>query len=542
MSASSRTDPARWRRSSAILDAALDRPADARGALSSRRRAAATRRCAREVTSRSPRRPKTTATSWTRRMPSRPVRRSRRRRRARASAWEPTSSSREIGSGGMGTVHLARRADDEFEKRVAIKLMRPGFASDLDLRRFKSERQISAVLDHPNIARLLDGGTTRGGSSVLRDGVRRGRPAPRVLPRAGALRPRTPHPLSADLRRGPVRPPAPGGAPRPEARQHPRDGGWRAQAARLRHREAALGRRRFGVLGADRDARSPADPGVREPRAGARPPGHDGERRVLPRRDSLRAALGREALPDRDRRPGRAGPAGVRAGPGAAEHADGGALARPRRDRPEGDAQGARAAVRLGRGALGGHRPLSRRAAGRGAAALGRLPGEEIRPPPSNRRSRDGPGPRGTGGRGLGDAARGAPREGGGGPRRAALQRRSQARQFLSLRVPRRDPGPARLDAGPGARRQARARVPGRPGEGIERRSRSSARARRCLPEGRRRPGESLHAEPRRPEGRRRQLRQGDRASRAGGGRAGSRRMRSAPLWRRRTSCAVRCA
>jgi tetratricopeptide (TPR) repeat protein len=70
----------------------------------------------------------------------------------------------EIGSGGMGTVHLARRADDEFEKRVAIKLMRPGFATDLDLRRFKSERQIAAVLDHPNIARLLDGGSTPEGA------------------------------------------------------------------------------------------------------------------------------------------------------------------------------------------------------------------------------------------------------------------------------------------------------------------------------------------------------------------------------------------
>jgi serine/threonine protein kinase len=70
----------------------------------------------------------------------------------------------EIGRGGMGTVHLARRADDEFEQRVAIKLMRPGFASDLDLKRFRSERQIAAVLDHPNIARLLDGGTTREGA------------------------------------------------------------------------------------------------------------------------------------------------------------------------------------------------------------------------------------------------------------------------------------------------------------------------------------------------------------------------------------------
>ena len=48
-----------------------------------------------------------------------------------------------LGRGGMGIVHLARRADGEFEKRVAIKLMRPGFASDLDLRRFRSERQIA---------------------------------------------------------------------------------------------------------------------------------------------------------------------------------------------------------------------------------------------------------------------------------------------------------------------------------------------------------------------------------------------------------------
>src|SRR5262249_23342974 len=79
----------------------------------------------------------------------------------RFGAWELLD---EIGRGGMGTVHLARRADAEFEKRVAIKLMRPGFASDVDLRRFKSERQIAAVLDHPNIARLLDGGTTPEGA------------------------------------------------------------------------------------------------------------------------------------------------------------------------------------------------------------------------------------------------------------------------------------------------------------------------------------------------------------------------------------------
>ncbi len=69
----------------------------------------------------------------------------------------------ELGQGGMGVVLLARRADDEFQKKVAIKLVRPGLASDMALQRFRSERQISATLDHPNIARLLDGGTTERG-------------------------------------------------------------------------------------------------------------------------------------------------------------------------------------------------------------------------------------------------------------------------------------------------------------------------------------------------------------------------------------------
>jgi eukaryotic-like serine/threonine-protein kinase len=69
----------------------------------------------------------------------------------------------EIARGGMGVVYLARRADAEFQKNVAIKLMRPGLIGGADLRRFKSERQIAAALDHPHIARLLDGGTTAAG-------------------------------------------------------------------------------------------------------------------------------------------------------------------------------------------------------------------------------------------------------------------------------------------------------------------------------------------------------------------------------------------
>ncbi len=67
---------------------------------------------------------------------------------------------REIGRGGMGTVYLAQRADEQFRKFVAIKLMRRGMDTDDIVRRFRNERQILASLEHPNIARLLDGGTT----------------------------------------------------------------------------------------------------------------------------------------------------------------------------------------------------------------------------------------------------------------------------------------------------------------------------------------------------------------------------------------------
>jgi serine/threonine protein kinase len=70
---------------------------------------------------------------------------------------------REIGRGGMSTVYLAQRADRVYAKEVALKIVRPdGLHEDL-LRRFQQERDIVAKLDHPHIARLLDGGTTDSG-------------------------------------------------------------------------------------------------------------------------------------------------------------------------------------------------------------------------------------------------------------------------------------------------------------------------------------------------------------------------------------------
>ena len=69
----------------------------------------------------------------------------------------------EIGRGGMGAVYLAARADGYFEKQVAIKLLSHGPDTAELARRFRSEREVLARLDHPNIARLLDAGTTDDG-------------------------------------------------------------------------------------------------------------------------------------------------------------------------------------------------------------------------------------------------------------------------------------------------------------------------------------------------------------------------------------------
>jgi serine/threonine-protein kinase len=71
---------------------------------------------------------------------------------------------REIGRGGMGTVYLAERGDNQYQKRVAVKLL-PAWSArnERSVRRFVDERQILAALDHPDIARLFDGGVTADG-------------------------------------------------------------------------------------------------------------------------------------------------------------------------------------------------------------------------------------------------------------------------------------------------------------------------------------------------------------------------------------------
>lgn len=79
----------------------------------------------------------------------------------------PYKILREIGHGGMGTVYLAERDDEHYRQQVAIKLINPGLGGETIRRRFRNEMQILADLNHPNIARLFDGGATADGLPYL---------------------------------------------------------------------------------------------------------------------------------------------------------------------------------------------------------------------------------------------------------------------------------------------------------------------------------------------------------------------------------------
>lgn len=75
---------------------------------------------------------------------------------------------KEIATGGMETVFLTERSDGFFDQKVALKIVKPGLSTIPIIRRFQHERQILANLEHPNIARLLDGGET----SLFYNGIR----------------------------------------------------------------------------------------------------------------------------------------------------------------------------------------------------------------------------------------------------------------------------------------------------------------------------------------------------------------------------------
>jgi tetratricopeptide (TPR) repeat protein/tRNA A-37 threonylcarbamoyl transferase component Bud32 len=83
---------------------------------------------------------------------------------------------RELGRGGMGIVYLAERADGQYERRVALKVIKRGMDTDAILRRFLAERRILARLEHPNIAVLYDGGATADGVPYIAMELVEGRP------------------------------------------------------------------------------------------------------------------------------------------------------------------------------------------------------------------------------------------------------------------------------------------------------------------------------------------------------------------------------
>jgi len=79
----------------------------------------------------------------------------------------PYQLTERLGEGGMGLVYRAKRVDGQFEQHVAIKFMQRGLASETAIRRFQHEQQVLARLNHPNIARLYDGGVTPAGVPFL---------------------------------------------------------------------------------------------------------------------------------------------------------------------------------------------------------------------------------------------------------------------------------------------------------------------------------------------------------------------------------------
>ena len=130
---------------------------------------------------------------------------------------------RQLGRGGMGSVYLARRADQSFQKNVAIKILRADAASPELVQRFHRERELLAQLDHSNIARLLDAGETEDGLPYFVMEYVEGRPIMQYANDAKLpLRDRMEF-IPPGLRCGRKRPSAQDRPPRSEARQRAGD-------------------------------------------------------------------------------------------------------------------------------------------------------------------------------------------------------------------------------------------------------------------------------------------------------------------------------
>ena len=295
----------------------------------------------------------------------------------------------QLGEGGSSTVYRARRSIEGVSQEVALKILHRSLLSPLARRQFDRERRALAQLQHPNIARLIDGGVSDGGIAYLAlELIGRVRPD-RARDRRAAAGRRAPAPVPGHLPRGAGRPSGADRASRPQALEHPRHRRRPRQAGRLRHRQVAA-------------RRDPRRHRQRAPRLHA---GLFGARAARGRRHHHRdrcLCAGHRAgrAPDRAAPATRAADSRLRArcrapsAPGALP-----APVRSLRRRLRGDldnivlkaiATEARAALRVGGRAGGGHRARPRRPAGAGASALALVRAAQVRGAPSRQRAGHG--------------------------------------------------------------------------------------------------------------------------------------------------------
>jgi serine/threonine protein kinase len=187
----------------------------------------------------------------------------------------PYEITEEIGRGGMGEVYRAVRADGQYTKEVAIKLVQGGSGALLE--RFRNERQILASLDHPNIARLHDGGSTENGVPYLVMELIEGTRIDEYCEQ---------HRLSVNERLQlflhvcdavQFRPSAPDHSSRPQAWKYSGNRGRGAETVGFRYRQN-FGRGTGGRSGRiHSDPVSPFNSAIREPRTSQRPTDHNCE-------------------------------------------------------------------------------------------------------------------------------------------------------------------------------------------------------------------------------------------------------------------------
>ena len=145
----------------------------------------------------------------------------------------------ELGEGGFGTVYVAEQKEP-VKRRVALKIIKLGMDTKQVVARFEAERQALAMMDHPNIAKVLDAGATDDRPALLRHGTGARHADHGVLRPEQPAHDRTAEAVHRGLPRHPARAPEGHHSSRHQAVEHPRHAARRragAEGDRLRHRQ-----------------------------------------------------------------------------------------------------------------------------------------------------------------------------------------------------------------------------------------------------------------------------------------------------------------